>query len=136
VIEEELEAAVRETVGRDYYERRPAGRRATALTTCTGRLATREGAVRYAVPQVRAVPPDLERLSLELFAHSCSTRDSEALFTDADGHSLHSRTVVSESTEALRAEDEGTSATSHRCICCLMDLPSACGPARRREHRV
>jgi transposase-like protein len=121
VIEEALEAAVRETVGRDSYARRPAGAQGYRNGTRPGRLATREGEVRYAVPQVRDVPPEalralrrrlkgrtpeLERLGLELFARGCSTRDIEALFTDADGRPLLSRTAVSEITEALWAEYE------------------------------
>lgn len=121
VIEEALEAAVRDTVGRDYYERRPVGAQGYRNGIRPGRLATSEGEVRYAVPQVRDVPPDLvralrrrlkgrtpelERLGLELFARGCSTRDIEALFTDADGRSLLSRTAVSEITEALWAEYE------------------------------
>jgi transposase-like protein len=121
VIEEALEAAVRETLGRDYYDRRPAGAQGYRNGTRPGRLATSEGEVRYAVPQVRDVPPDvvralrqrlkgrtpeLERLGLELYARGCSTRDIEALFTDANGRSLLSRTAVSEITEALWAEYE------------------------------
>jgi transposase-like protein len=121
VIEEALEAAVRQTIGRDDYARRPAGAQGYRNGTRPGRLATSEGEVRYAVPQVRDVPPEvlralrqrlkgrtpeLERLGLELFARGCSTRDIEALFRDTDGRSLLSRTAVSEITEALWAEYE------------------------------
>ena len=61
VIEEALEAAVRDTVGRDYYERRPVGAQGYRNGIRPGRLATSEGEFRYAVPQVRDVPPDLVR---------------------------------------------------------------------------
>src|SRR5438105_9946720 len=42
-----------------------------------------------------------------MYARGLSTRDIEALFADADGHSLLSRTAVSEITERLWAEYEG-----------------------------
>lgn len=57
VIEEALEAVVRETIGRDYYARRPVGAQGYRNGTRPGRLATSEGEVRYAVPPVRDVPP-------------------------------------------------------------------------------
>ncbi len=121
IVEESLEGAVRDLLGRDYSERR----RGAAAGYCNGyregRLATSEGEVRDASPQVRDVPADplaalrarlagrteeLERLGLEMFARGCSTRAIEAIFHDEQGRSLLSRTAVSEVTEALWAEDE------------------------------
>lgn len=121
VIEETLEAATRDLLDRDYYERRTAGQHGSRNGYRAGRLATAEGEVRYAVPQVRDVAADLvaavrsrlagrteevERLGLELFARGCSTRDIEELFRGPDGRSLLSRTAVSEITEALWQEYE------------------------------
>lgn len=132
VIDEALEAAVRDTVGRDSDERRPAGAQGDRTGTRPGRPATSEGAVRYAVPHVRDVPPDLvralrrrltgrtpelERVGVELFARGCSPRESEALFTDAEGRSLLSRPAVSEITEALWADDEALATRA------LSDIP-------------
>src|SRR5215472_885588 len=121
VLEETLEAATRDLLDRDYYERRTEGQRGSRNGYRQGRLATAEGEVRYAVPQVREVAADLlttlrrrlagrtdelTRLGLELFARGCSTRDIEDLFRGADGRSLLSRTAVSEITEALWQEYE------------------------------
>src|SRR5438045_3310068 len=87
-----------------------------------GQLKTAEGMVEYAAPQIsdRAVPfrsrlreiirgrsEELEALAVEMYARGLSTRDIEALFADADGHSLLRRTAVSEITERLWAEYEG-----------------------------
>lgn len=121
VLEETLEAATRDLLDREYYERRTEGQRGSRNGYRQGRLATAEGEVRYAVPQVRDVAADLvtairrrlagrteevERLGVELFARGCSTRDIEDLFRGADGRSLLSRTAVSEITEALWQEYE------------------------------
>ena len=43
---------------------------------------------------------------MEMYAHGLSTRDIEAVSTDAGGRSLQSRTAVSEITERLWAEYE------------------------------
>jgi len=45
-------------------------------------------------------------LAVEMYARGLSTRDIEAVFADADGRSLLSRTAVSEITERLWAEYE------------------------------
>src|SRR5438105_14756607 len=88
----------------------------------TGRLKSAEGAIEYSAPQiadrvtpfrsaireiVRGRTAELEALAVEMYARGLSTRDIEALFADADGHSLLSRTAVSEITEPLWAEYEG-----------------------------
>lgn len=115
VVEEALEGAVRDLLGRDYYERGADGggyrngyRR--------GRLKTSEGEVSYAVPQVRDVEAGalaavrerlsgrteaLEHLAIEMYARGCSTRDIEAIFADDEGGSSLSRTAVSEITASL-----------------------------------
>src|SRR5206468_6772666 len=49
----------------------------------------------------------LEDLAVEMYARGLSTRDIEALFADATGKSLLSRTAVSTITERLWAEYEG-----------------------------
>jgi putative transposase len=80
-----------------------------------------EGAIDYSAPQiadrsepfrshvreaVRGGTEELEALAVEMYARGLSTRDIEALFADRDGHSLLSRTAVSEITERLWAEYE------------------------------
>jgi putative transposase len=119
--EEALEAAVRDLLGRGYYERRSGEEAGYRNGYRTGRLKTSEGKVEYAVPQVREVDgeelaalrarlvgrtEELERLGLEMFARGCSTRDIEEIFRGPDGRSLLSRTAVSEVTEALWEEYE------------------------------
>ncbi len=121
IVEEGLEGAVRDLLGRDYYERRQGDARGYRNGYRQGRLATAEGEVRYASPQVRGVPAEalaalrdrlagrtdeLERLGVEMFARGCSTRDVEAIVQDEQGRSLLSRTAVSEVTEVLWAEYE------------------------------
>jgi transposase-like protein len=49
---------------------------------------------------------ELERLAVEMYARGCSTRDIEAIFQDEQGHSLLSRSAVSELTEVLWTEYE------------------------------
>jgi hypothetical protein len=49
---------------------------------------------------------ELETLAVEMYARKLSTRDIEAVFADAAGRSLLSRTAVSEITERLWAEYE------------------------------
>ena len=120
-MEEALEAAVHDLLGRGYYERRDEGGRGHRNGYRRGRLKTAEGEVLYEVPQVRDVEgaalnelraqlagrtESLEALALEMFARGCSTRDIEAAFRGPDGQSLLSRTAVSELTEALWREYE------------------------------
>jgi transposase-like protein len=120
MIEEALEGAVRDLLGRDYYRH---GTETTGYRNGyrRGRVKTTEGEVSYASPQVREVDARalkelrkllggrseaLERLAVEMYARGCSTRDIEAVFQDADRNSLLSRTAVSELTEVLWAEYE------------------------------
>jgi len=121
IVEEALEAEVSDVLGRGYYEHGAELGRGYRNGTRRGRLRTAEGAIEYAVPQVadRAEPfasriraglagrtAELERLAVELFARGLSTRDIEATFQDAEGHSLLSRTAVSQVTERLWQEYE------------------------------
>ncbi len=55
---------------------------------------------------IRGRSEELEALAVEMYARGLSTRDIEALFADARGQSLLSRTAVSEITERLWAEYE------------------------------
>lgn len=120
IVEEALEAKVRDLLGRDYYERR-GGRAGYRNGYRRGRLKTSEGEVGYAVPQVREADASevkqmremlkgrteaLESLALEMYARGCSTRDIEALFRSEEGKLLISRTAVSEVTETLWEEYE------------------------------
>jgi transposase-like protein len=121
VLEETLEAAVRDLLGREYYERRDEDAEGHRNGHREGRLRTSEGEVRYAVPQVRGTSSEpiaalratlsgkteeLERLAVEMFARGCSYRDIEETFRGADGRSLLSRTALTEVTEALWKEYE------------------------------
>ena len=119
IVEEALEGEATDAVGRDYYARGAAPGAGYRNGYRRGRLKTAEGAVEYSAPQIadrvepfrskiRAILGDrteaLEALAVEMYARGVSTRDIEALFADADGRSLLSRTAVSEITERLWAE--------------------------------
>lgn len=121
VVEEALEGAVRDLLGRGYYERRESGSEGYRNGYRRARLKTSEGEVCYESPQVRQVDAGslsqlrdllegrtegLETLALEMFARGCSTRDIEEVFATEQGGSLLSRTAVSEITEALWKEYE------------------------------
>jgi len=121
VLEEVLEAGVRDLLGREYYERRSEGPSGYRNGSRRGRLKTTEGEVVHEVPQVRGVDGSplrelraqvsgrtegLEGLVVEMFARGCSTRDIEALLATEQGEKLLSRTAVSEITEALWREYE------------------------------
>jgi len=116
IVEEALEAKVRDLLGRDHYERRSAGARGYRNGYRESGLRSAEGEVRFAVPQVREVDraalsalrdalkgrtEALEQLAVEMYARGCSTRDIEAIFRDETGRLLLSRTAVSELTETL-----------------------------------
>lgn len=121
VVEETMEAVVRDLLERDYYERRDGDSEGYRNGHREGRLKTSEGEVRYAVPQVRGTSSEpiaalrsalsgkteeLERLAAEMFARGCSYRDIEDTFRGTDGRSLLSRTALTEVTEALWKEYE------------------------------
>ena len=116
IVEEALEAKVEELLGRGYYERGPGAGYRNGYRQA--RLKTSEGAVEYAVPQVRDAEDagelrafrellrgrsgELERLAIEMYARGCSTRDIEAIF----GPGMLSKSSVSELTEQLWSEYE------------------------------
>ena len=122
IVEEALEAELRDVVGRGYYEHGAEPGRGYRNGTRTGRLATAEGMVEYGAPQVadRDEPfhskvreqlsgrtEELERLVVEMYARGLSTRDIEdALRDEGTGKLLISRTAVSEVTERLWSEYE------------------------------
>src|SRR5437588_1569160 len=121
IIEEALESETRDALGRDSYARggRPGAGYRNGYRR--GRVASAEGAIEYSAPQIadRAEPfcsrirevvrgrtEELEALAVEMYARGLSTRDIEAVFADANGRSLLSRTAVSKITERLWAEYE------------------------------
>jgi len=121
IVEEVLDAEAAQAVGRDYYEHGAAPGAGYRNGYRRGRLRTAEGAIEYSVPQVaeRAEPfvsrvraglagrtAELERLAVEMFARGLSARDIEAVFRDATGASVLSRTAVSQVTERLWQEYE------------------------------
>ena len=90
IVEEALEGAVRDILGREYYARR-GERQGLRNGYRQRRLATGEGEVCYATLKVRdtdAAPiterrkrlsgrrEALEKLAIEMYARGCSTRDS------------------------------------------------------------
>jgi putative transposase len=121
IIEEALEGEAADALGRSYYARGAASGDGYRNGYRTGRLKSAEGAIDYSAPQIaeRAEPfrsrirqilrgrtEELEALAVEMYARGLSTRDIEALFADAAGKPLLSRTTVSELTERLWAEYE------------------------------
>ena len=119
IIEEALEGEAADALGRGYYARGAQPGSGYRNGYRTGRLKSAEGQVEYSTPQIadRSAPfrsrirellgsrtEELEALAVEMYARGLSTRDIEALFTDAGGESLLSRTAVSEITERLWAE--------------------------------
>jgi transposase-like protein len=121
IVEEALEAEMRDKLGRDYYQRKSTGQRGYRNGYREGSLATAEGEIRFAVPQVRDLEggsesrvraqlggrtAELERLATEMYARGLSTRDIEDAFRNDEGTSLLSRSAVSEVTEALWKEYE------------------------------
>src|SRR5829696_3144431 len=121
IVEEALEAEVRDEVGRERYERADGEASGYRNGYRAGRMKTAEGVVEFAAPQVRDTAEPfvsgirqnlagrtgaLEDLAVELYARGLSTRDIEDAFTDEAGRRLLSRAAVSEITERLWAEYE------------------------------
>jgi transposase-like protein len=111
IIEEGLEAEVRDALDREYYEHgsQPGGGYRNGLRQ--GRLKTAEGFIDYAAPQVAGTAEPfrselrehlkghseaLESLAIEMLARGLSVRDIEDAFKDETGRLLLSRTAVSE----------------------------------------
>ncbi len=116
IIEEGLEAEVRDALGRGYYEHGSEAGQGYRNGVREGRLKTAEGAVAYSAPQVtggaepfrsalrahlKGHSEALEDLSIELLARGLSVRDIEDAFKDEEGRLLLSRTAVSEIGERL-----------------------------------
>jgi transposase-like protein len=118
IVEEALEAEVDAALGRGYYEHgAQAGHRNGYRRA---RLESAEGAIEYAVPQVRGRTQayrsevrqvlaegrteELERLAIEMYARGLSVRDIESAFTDRRGQCVLTRSAVSELTERLWAD--------------------------------
>jgi putative transposase len=121
IIEEALEGEAEDALGRGYYARGAAPGAGYRNGYRTGRLKSAKGPIEYSAPQIadrdepfrsriRALlgkrTAELEALAVEMYARGLSTRDIEALLADESGHSLLSRTAVSEITERLWAEYE------------------------------
>jgi len=97
-LEEAGEVEVRDAVGREYY--RHGERRGHRTGYRPARLASAEGEIEFAVPQVRGIAgwrsqvreplagrtEELERLAIEMYARGLSVRDIERAFTDRRGH--------------------------------------------------
>ena len=116
IVEEALEGEVADALGRGYYESGAQPGTGYRNGYRRGKLKSAEGAIEYGVPQVadRAEPfrsqvrailkgrtAELERLAVEMYARGLSTRDIEAAFADASGHSVLSKSAVSQVTEVL-----------------------------------
>jgi transposase-like protein len=119
IIEEGLEAEVRDALDRGYYEHgcEPGGGYRNGLRQ--GRLKTAEGFIDYAAPQVAGTAEPfrselrehlkghseaLEDLAIEMLARGLSVRDIEDAFRDETGRLLLSKTAVSELGERLWAD--------------------------------
>src|SRR4051794_10319570 len=120
IVEEALEAEVRDEVGCERYERADGEASGYRNGYRTGRMNT-AGVVEFAAPQgcdtaepfvsgVRQKPAGRTRalggFAGGLYARGLSTRDIEDAFTDEAGRRLLSRAAVSEITERLWAEYE------------------------------
>jgi len=119
IIEEGLEAEVRDVLGREYCEHGPGPAGGYRNGQRRGRLKTAEGIIDYSAPQVAggAAPfrselrehlkgrsEALEGLAIEMLARGLSVRDIEDAFRDETGRLLLSRTAVSELGERLWAD--------------------------------
>ena len=119
IIEEGLEAEVRDALDRGYYEHgsEPGGGYRNGLRR--GRLRTAEGFIDYSAPQVAGTTEPfrselrehlkgrseaLEDLAIEMLARGLSVRDIEDAFKDETGRLLLSKTAVSELGERLWAD--------------------------------
>lgn len=119
IVEEGLEAEVRDALGRDYYERGAESGGGYRNGLRKGRLKTAEGLIEYAAPQVvgrdepfrselrghlKGHTEALESLAIEMLARGLSVRDIEDAFRDESGRLLLSKTAVSELGERLWAD--------------------------------
>lgn len=152
IVEEGLEAEVRDALGREYYERGGAPTRGYRNGVREGRLKTAEGAIAFSAPQVAGgeVPfrsqlrqhlkghsEALEDLAIEMLARGLSVRDIEDAFKDETGRLLLSKTAVSELGERLWADyqDFATRDLSEYDIAYLFvdGIAERIRPGQRRE---
>jgi putative transposase len=116
LLEEALEAEVRDALGRDYYEHGAEEGRGYRNGHRPGRLKTAEGAIEFSPPRIagRDTPfrsgirehakgrtEALEDLAVEMLARGRLVRDIEDAFRADDGRLLLSRPAVSELGEQL-----------------------------------
>jgi transposase-like protein len=119
IVEEGLEAEVRDALGRDYYEHGATPGRGYRNGLREGHLKTAEGRIDYLAPQVAGTAEpfrselraqlkgrseELDNLAIEMLARGLSVRDIEDTFKDEEGRLLLSRTAVSEIGERLWAD--------------------------------
>jgi transposase-like protein len=119
IIEEGLEAEVRDALGRGYYEHGVSPGGGHRNGSRAGHLKTAEGRIDYLAPQVSGTDApfrselrahlkghseELDNLTIEMLARGLSVRDIEDTFKDEQGRLLLSRTAVSEIGERLWAD--------------------------------
>jgi transposase-like protein len=119
IVEEGLEAEVRDALGRDYYEHGGEPGQGYRNGSREGHVKTAEGRIDYRAPQVAGTANPfrselrghlkghseaLEDLAIEMLARGLSVRDIEDAFKDEQGRLLLSRTAVSEMGERLWAD--------------------------------
>jgi putative transposase len=138
IIEEALESEADDRLGRGYYARGAQDGHRNGYRR--GRVKSAEGAIEFAVPQLRAMrepyrseiraalasgrTEELERLGIEMYARGLSVRDIEAAFTDRTGRCVLTRTAVSELTERLWADYQafaGRDLSEHRIVYLFVD---------------
>jgi transposase-like protein len=152
IVEEALEAEVRDALGRDYYEHGGEDGRGYRNGHRTGRLKTAEGEIAFSVPQVagreapfrseirthaRGRTEALEELAVEMLARGLSVRDIEDAFRADDGRLLLSRTAVSELGEQLWADYQDFATrdlSEHDIVYLFVDgIAERLRPGQRRE---
>ena len=119
IVEEGLEAEVKDALGRDYYEHGADPNGGYRNGVRRGKLKTAEGVIEYSAPQVAGTTEQfrselrdhlkghteaLDDLAVEMLARGLSVRDIEDAFKDETGRLLLSRTAISEIGERLWAD--------------------------------
>jgi putative transposase len=115
IVEEALEEEVTSKLGRSYNAHAEAESVGQRNGYRVGKVASSEGKIEFAVPQVRGIAgwqsevrqaiggrtEELERLAVEMYARGLSMRDIEVAFTDKQGNILLSRSGASRIAETL-----------------------------------
>jgi putative transposase len=115
IVEEALEEEVTSKLGRSYNAHGETDSVGQRNGYRIGKVATSEGKIEFAVPQVRGIAgwqsevrqaiggrtEELERLAVEMYARGLSMRDIEMAFTDKQGNILLSRSGASRIAETL-----------------------------------